>query len=468
MIPIRKLFLFITSFSSLAAFSLQEAETLALQTNPHIKSAEELVEKARQGRLESVSKWLPKLSLLSQYFRTQVPLTLLGLNQPNEFYTQFTVSQTVFALDLIQDLKITSLGVKQFDYLLQAARNDVLFQVRLLYYLVALDHKKISTAKEHIRLLNYLSDKVEYKYQIGEATLYNVNQAKVAAINVTDSYYLAFQHLKTNQDELTKTLGFDPSEPPASYTQEDLPFEAIAALADKVKAAESIFNENRDRKKEAKILKEGFSELENQILERIFPLEEFVKWRQVADSVRPDILLSKTYLQMAHQSVVKSRSDYYPKLQFLFNYGGAPSPYIEQPSTHFNNQEMQWGAGLSLNWNLFDGLGRERRIQRAKAEERAVGFDAKKVIQAAHADVREQLYRMEKAIAKYLTASANLKLANETLKQADSQLDIGYINIYDYMISVDGLIRAQTALDEGKFELLISYYSLLHASGREF
>ena len=62
---------------------------------------------------------------------------------------------------------------------------------------------------------------------------------------------------------------------------------------------------------------------------------------------------------------------------------------------------------------------------------------------------------------------ANYKLAQETLEQAKSQLDIGFTTIYDYLISVDGLIRAKTAQDEGRFDLLSSYYALLHASGKE-
>lgn len=87
-------------------------------------------------------------------------------------------------------------------------------------------------------------------------------------------------------------------------------------------------------------------------------------------------------------------------------------------------------------------------------------------MQAAHTDVRTQIYSMEKALAKYLTASATLKLAEQTLQQAISQFDIGFTTIYDYLISVDGLIRARTAFDEGQFELLASHYALLHACGK--
>jgi outer membrane protein TolC len=73
---------------------------------------------------------------------------------------------------------------------------------------------------------------------------------------------------------------------------------------------------------------------------------------------------------------------------------------------------------------------------------------------------------MQKAMAQYVTSSANYKLAQQTLEQAKSQLDIGFTTIYDYLISVDGLIRAKTAQDEGRFDLLSSYYALLHASGQ--
>jgi outer membrane protein len=201
-------------------------------------------------------------------------------------------------------------------------------------------------------------------------------------------------------------------------------------------------------------------------MDKIFSSSEFSKWSTYADAYRPDIRLSETNVKLAEETVKLKRGEYWPTVSLIGNYGGAMTPYLYRPSTQFNNQIFQWAVGFSINWTIFDGTGRERRIKKARAESRAIRYTAKKVMQAAHTDVREQLYSMQKAMAQYVTSTANYKLAQETLEQAKSQLDIGFTTIYDYLISVDGLIRAKTAQDEGRFDLLSSYYALLHASGK--
>lgn len=449
-----------TAMYGLEALSLQEAEAIALSTNPQVRASEELVEMARQGRLDAISKWLPQLTFTTQGFKTQKPITFLMLNKPSAFLTELSMTQTLFSTQVYYQVGISTLMMEQFKRLLEAAKNDVLYQTRTLYFQVALDHKKLKTAQEHIDLLEYLADRMQGKFNIGEATAYQVNQARVAVANVTDTYYQTLKMLKSHQDELSKILGYDPVDTPFTYNQEDIDIFQIPELAEKVKAAEAIFQEES-------ILKKAFVNMQAKIMDRIFSQAEFAKWSLYADSHRPDVLLSQTNVQLAKETVRLKRGEYWPTVSILGNFGGAPTPYFFQASTQFNNQVFEWAVGFSVNWTLFDGTGRTRRIQKARAEARSVQFTAKRVSQAAHTDVREQLYSMQKAMAQYLTSTANYQLAQQTLEQAKSQLDIGFSTIYDYLISVDGLIRAKTAQDEGRFDLLSSYYALLHASGKE-
>mgnify|MGYP001210812036 CR=1 FL=1 len=125
-----KLFLLFAMTCSVAySLSLKEAEELALVNNPQIKAAEEMVEKAKQGRMEAISKWLPKLSLLSQAFKTQKPLAFLQLNKPSAFFTQISLTQAIVASELYRDLKISSLVIGQFDKMLDAAKNMPLHSI---------------------------------------------------------------------------------------------------------------------------------------------------------------------------------------------------------------------------------------------------------------------------------------------------------------------------------------------------
>ncbi len=429
----RSLLLILFGWSSLFSLALEEVEQMALDNNPDIQSAIALVEKAHQGRLSVIGKWLPQLSLLSQAFRTQKPLEFFQLTKPSTFFTQLSLTQTLISSPLIHDIKISSLIINQFKQLVEAAKNDILYKVRVQYYLVALDRQKVATAEEHIKLLEYLAEEMASRHQIGEATPYNVNQAKVAIANVQERFYRYFEQLKTDRDELARLMGIDPSTNPYDFSQEEIDLTKIPNL--------------------------------NLAVEQL-PMEEFSHWQDIADQYRPDILLSKTFLSVAEEKVRSHEGEYWPKLSVQGGYGGGSTPYLSVPTERFNNQVFQWAVGLSLNWNLFDGLSRERNIRAAKAEVSSVRFDAKKTLQAAHTDVRHQLYKIEKSLAKYRTASANLELAVETMGQARSQLEIGYSTLSDYLISADGWVQAKTNYDEGKFELLAAYFGLFHSSGK--
>lgn len=442
------------------AMSLQEAEEMALAYNPQVKASEELVRKSQQNRYASIGKWLPQIQLLTQGYRTQKPLKFFKLTKPTAFSTQLSLTQSLLSSDLYHDVRMSTLLVEEMKRLLEAARNDVLLQVRTLYYQVVLDRKKLATAKEHVELLQSLAQRMEGKYRIGEATSYNVNQAKVAMVNVTTNLYQMQQNLKSDQDELAQVLGFDPSEEKVVVAAEDIPVETVPDLAAKIEKTMPLFDEET-------IVQRAFALEEENVLASLFPPEELEKWTVFADSARPDIRLSKTLVSIAQEEVATRKGEYWPKISLLAGYGGGSTPYLDVPTTKFNNQLFQWAVGFSLNWTVFDGFSRERRIRKAKAEMSKVRYDAKYTLQKAHTQVRDELYRMEKSLAKYLTASASLKLAEETLQQAESQLSIGYTTIYDYLISVDGLIRSRTNFYEGQFELLTAYYALLHACGKE-
>ena len=278
----------------------------------------------------------------------ETPIPLLMLNKPSAFLTELSLTQTLFSAQLYRQIGISSLMIEQFQRLLQAAKNDVLYQTRTLYFQVALDHKKVKTAQEHIDLLNYLAERMQGKFNIGEATAYNVNQARVAVANVTDAYYQTVKMLKTHEDEFSKILGYDPVDSPLTFSQEDIDVLQVPELAVKVKAAEALFQED-------KILKTAFSTMQDKIINKVFNSEEFTKWNLYADAHRPDILLSQTNVQLAEETVKLKRSEYWPTVSILGNYGGAMTPYLFQPSTQFNNQVFQWAIGFSVNWTIFDG-----------------------------------------------------------------------------------------------------------------
>lgn len=443
--------------------TLEESEKIALCNNKTIQATKELLEKARQGKLEAYSTWMPNLQAQSQAYWTQFDQAPI-LDSKSGFMTQLTMTQALFSMDLFNKVEMARLVEQQLCLLLQAAINDTLFQIRSAYYQVVLDKQLIATAKERVDLLTALAKQMFGLYKIGEAILFNVNQSKVAVANAMTEYYDTAKGLKTDKDTFTLVLGFDPCCSDYDVCSNGIYLEKIPLLACKVHVLDQIF---LDQGVDNFIFEEGFPDIERRRMVHLFTPHEIFSWERVANSYRPDIALGKNALCMAKQKVWTNEGEYLPTLSLLGIYGAEPTPWAFFPRSSFTSQSLSWGVGLNFNWLLFDSFGREHRILEAKAEEKATGFNFQKTMQNAHADVREQIFEIEEAVSSYVNSKANVKLAEQMVVQAKQQFEIGYITIYDYQISIDALIQAKKTKDVAAFDLITAYYGLRRATGSD-
>ena len=443
------------------AFTLARAEEVALENNREVQTTRELLEKAREGRLESLSKWFPALTAMSRTFRTQHPQQPY-IDSRTSFETSFQVTQAIFSSDLYYNVKIAKLIEKHLALLLEAALNDVLFRVRSLYYQLILDLDTIRTAQEQIDLLVQLSHEMQGRYDVGEAILFNVNQSKVAIANAMTIYYQASKQYKVDYDRFAEVLGYDPGTVNIALEENEIPIFCLPELAEKLDKMEQIFVNDPAANE---IFYPTFPQAEMQRMSQLFSCDEIDVWEEVAQSHRPDLLLSRNTLDIASEKIKSRLGEYFPILSAVANYGGEPTDIVDNLSSRFNNQKFSWGVGIKLNWTLFDGLGRERRIQQARHERNASRFSYEKSLQNAHAEVRRRIFEIEESIASYLTAASNVKLAEMTTELVKQQLDVGYVTIFDYQISINGLFQAKNTQNKARYDLILSYYGLRHASG---
>lgn len=442
--------------------TLEQAEMIAVENNNNVNAVRELYLKAQQGRLESISKWLPQIEAMSLMYGLQKKSPNTGAK--SAFETQLSLTQAIISTDKYYDVKIAGLVVEQLKLLLNAAIIDALFEVRSMYYQVILDMEMIQAAKEKVDLLSFLSKRMEDRHQIGTSILYNVNQSKVAIANATTQYYEMIKQRKIDLDQMVSILGFTPGEIEVTFAQVELPINQIAELQEKLVKMQNIFNQETIALHE-KIFKGEYPLTEERSMRQLYTKDEMRHWEECALKYQPNLKVYENYVQIASKEVSKRKGDYFPTLSLNVNYGGNPSTVENLPSSRFGNQNMQWGVGISFNWLLFDGLGRERRIREAQYYKRAKEFQYRQEIQNTYFGVRKQLFTIEDSVASYLAAEANVKLAEQTVTLATSQVDVGYATIFDYQITVDGFIQAVNDKNKARYALLKAYYALRHATG---
>lgn len=440
------------------AFSLEEAVREALQSNKQLLEMERLVERAHLGRLVEISEYLPKLEAMSQAFQSQHSLTS---GSKSSFLTQLTLAQTIFSANKYYNIKIAGLVSKQLEILQESAVNDVLYQTRQAFYLTILDQKELETAQVRVEILKTLATRMEERYRIGTATSFDVNQSQVAVANSLATYYERRKKLKVSQNAFSEILGFDPGTVFITLKEDEIPIHKVPELERKLDG--EIFLD--DPVAFGFIYPPSNPEKQRELINHFYSEEEVQRWEKIALDFRPNLKNAENTWKIAQENVKKARGEYFPKVEFAATYGGLPTPYDDITRPRLTDQSFQWSVGVTLKWNIFDSLKRERKIREAKAKQQAEKFSWDYQVQQAYREVRDQMITIENAAATNLSAKGNMRLAEQTLAQAGEQVEIGYISIFDYQISVNNFIEAKNIFYQSQFELIDAYYGLRHATG---
>ena len=130
---------------------------------------------------------------------------------------------------------------------------------------------------------------------------------------------------------------------------------------------------------------------------------------------RPDLIAKVAKLRSKEAEVRRARAAYFPTLSLVSNLntiaGRAKISGGVLPTGWFSAAEPSYGAGLTLNWNLFEGGANVRRVELAEAERRAAEDEvtaardqAIREVWKAYTDVRLAIRRLDVAAA-LVTAS---------------------------------------------------------------
>jgi outer membrane protein len=99
-------------------------------------------------------------------------------------------------------------------------------------------------------------------------------------------------------------------------------------------------------------------------------MEDVVK---TAFENRPDLYSAEVSVRMQEEALTIVKSEYWPKVDAYFNQGWArPDPH----NSSLDNWGDAWQGWLTMEWPLFDGLGREGRIiqERAKLRQQKIAL----------------------------------------------------------------------------------------------
>ena len=170
-------------------------------------------------------------------------------------------------------------------------------------------------------------------------------------------------------------------------------------------------------------------------------------------------------LEIGEYSIKMSKSNYLPTLGANSSYGWSTS---KNPVTSLTAGMMNYGlnAGLSLNWNIFDGGATKTRVQNAQINQenqllrkKQLEHQLKNFISNTYFDYQNKRLVLE-------TQKQNLQTAKHNFERTEEHFKMGSVSSVEYRQAQLNLLHAQTAILRAKYDAKTVELQLLQLTGR--
>ncbi len=408
-------------------YTLSELVNIAEQNNPETRVAWENA-KARAADLGIAQSTL---------YPTLAAAALAGSTRLDIFFGNSFQRQTVetfspvFVLDYIlfdfgqrsQEISISRGNLLAANFQFNDTHRRVIFQVMQAYYRLLDTKGQMDAAEANLRNAQTVQQAAEARLQNGLATLPDVLEARSAAAQADYDLQAAIGATEIAHGDLANALGASPT---GQFNVESI---------QNIKMPDSIADTV-----EASIDK--------------------------ALSQRPDLMQRVAELRAAGAEVSEARRNYFPTLR-VDGSGGLARSYGEQihlPGLYSPTQET-WDVQLGLTWTIFDGLARENRLAKARADQKQATASVDSIRNQIENQVWSAYSTARTALRQQKAAAALLAAATESYNAALESYNYGVRSQIDVVSAQRTLADARTADVIARTNLLTGLAALAYQTG---
>lgn len=144
---------------------------------------------------------------------------------------------------------------------------------------------------------------------------------------------------------------------------------------------------------------------------------------------------------------------------------GASGRYTITNEAGFSGNNWNWNAGLTLTWNLFDGLARYADDRERKAQARLADLDLQAAVRRVDVEVREALVSLANQRASLKQATAAHEVAKKNAAETAELYRQGLASALEVADANVSLFEAEVALVRERYGLGIAFLNLEAALG---
>ncbi|MFA7447280.1 MAG: TolC family protein [Weeksellaceae bacterium] len=197
---------------------------------------------------------------------------------------------------------------------------------------------------------------------------------------------------------------------------------------------------------------------------RIAPLQDEVEeLYAVGSALRPEIKSANLQKEIARKKIQLQRSNFLPRINGNYSLS---SFYVDLETAslrdQFKNNKNHY-LGLSIQMPLFNRWQTRTAIQQAKIEWAQADLQVEQQKQAYFNALREVFTQTENAYDNWRKAEENVAAQEISFEKTEEKYRLGMLDAYGYFAAKNGLLNAQNALLQAKYNyhyqsVLLQFY----------
>lgn len=410
--------------------SLEEAVRLARDNNYTIKAARSRVDQADAKIMQTRQSYLPKVTLSETFVATNDPGSALvfklqqnivetadfnpdKLNNAatiNDFNTSLQVTQPIYNPDAAVGRKIASTGKKAQQFMASRTEESIALQVSKLYYGLILARKNIEAVEQSIATMQAHSREAAKAYRVGLLTKSDKLSTDVRLAELNEQKLILHDAIKSATDALRAMLSLEPDV-------------AIIPAGDFV-------------------IGKGVPSVDE---------------RRVPES-RHDLMAMQSYRDVAASQGEMARASRLPKVNGFLRGDLHSDDLVSGGSS--------WMMGVNVQWNIFDGMATEGRIQEAKAQELEAMYNYEAAKSGSLVEIRKSLRELKTAKARIAVSRQALEEARVSLDYIGAQFKTGMAMTFELLMREGAYTYAKLRLNQAMHDYCIARSELDYYSGK--
>ena len=322
------------------------------------------------------------------------------------------------------------------NYALHRTKESIVYDILQLYYQLLLDKELLKISEQNLKNSQNVLKRIRQKVKLGDLSISDQyrQEAKVSTDEVT--VLERKNNISIDKIALFKKMGINHS---SEYTFADI-------IVD------------------TKNLQESIGDKDDLIL--------------IAFKKRTDLKSAQESSKSIKNKIIKARSDYYPKIDFVFEMGSSATVikdyYLENTKIElpkslpiedqlFDNIDLKYI--ISLRWKIFDGLTTSLAVQESKINylnSRLYEEDLKREIIS---EIQTLIINYIKALKQIESTEKGLKSAKKAYETISARYELGLSDFIDLSDSQTSLLEAQSLRAQAIYNYGLQRQVVSHFTG---